>query len=151
MWCHSCNCLEGQRKFTEGTCEDKLSLIPVVNSGTSRYEVEVPFVCWNFLFYIWLIWILCHIINSWYLSIGKCLSCHWLPYCSDSTIPVNEVLIWSVGLLPSAFDVFRYMLDVELFPHRHLIYHGEHFVSIVKIFLRPLCVSHRVHNLPQIS
>jgi len=53
MWCHSCICLEGQRKFTEGTYEDKLSLIPVVNSGTSRYELEVPCVCWNFLFLLW--------------------------------------------------------------------------------------------------
>ena len=42
------------------------------------------------------------------------------------------MLISSVGLLPLAFAVFCYMLDAELFPHRQLINHGEHFVSIVK-------------------
>jgi len=36
------------------------------------------------------------------------------------------VLIASVGLLPSAFA------DAELFSHRQLISHGEHFVSIMK-------------------
>ena len=50
MWCHSCICLEGQRKFTEDTCEDKLSLTPDLNSSSSRYESPVPRLGWNFLF-----------------------------------------------------------------------------------------------------
>ena len=50
MWCHSCFCLEVQRKFTEGTCEDILSLIPDLNSGSSRYESVVPRLGRNFLF-----------------------------------------------------------------------------------------------------
>jgi len=64
MWCHSCICLEVQRKFIEDTHQDKLSLISDVNSGSSWYEVEVLCMGWNFLFYIGLIWILCHDINT---------------------------------------------------------------------------------------
>ena len=45
-------CLEGQRKLTEDTCEDKLSLMPDLNSGSSQYEAEVPHMGWDFLFYI---------------------------------------------------------------------------------------------------
>jgi len=64
MWCHSCICLEGQKKFAEDICEGKLSLIPDLNSGSSRYEAEVPCMGWNFLFYIGLISFLCHVINT---------------------------------------------------------------------------------------
>jgi len=49
MCCHSCICLEGQRKFTDGTFQDKLSLIPDVNSGSSCYESVVPRLGRNFL------------------------------------------------------------------------------------------------------
>ena len=106
-------------------------LIQDLNSGSSRYESVVSCLCRNFLFYIGLIWILCHVINTWYLSLGKCLSCHGPPYCSRATIPGN-VLISSVGLLPSVFVVLCYMLDAELFPQHQRIPHGEHFVSIMK-------------------
>ena len=64
MWCHSYICLDGQRKFTEDTCEDKLSLTPNMNLGSIQYEAEVPHVDWNFVFYMGLIWILCHVINA---------------------------------------------------------------------------------------
>jgi len=50
MWCHSCICLEGQRKFTEDICEDKLSLIPDLNSGSCCCESLVPRFGRNFLF-----------------------------------------------------------------------------------------------------
>ena len=49
---------------TEDTCKDKLSQIPDLNSGSSRYEAELPHMGWNFLFYVGLIWILCHVINT---------------------------------------------------------------------------------------
>jgi hypothetical protein len=42
--------VEGQRKFTEDTCEDKLSPIPDLNSGSSHYESVVPHLGRNFLF-----------------------------------------------------------------------------------------------------
>ena len=44
---HSYVCMEGQRNFTEDSCEDKLSLIPDLNWGTSRYEADLGT---NFLF-----------------------------------------------------------------------------------------------------
>jgi hypothetical protein len=40
----------GRRKFTEDTREDKQSLIPVLNSGSSHYESIVPCLGRNFLF-----------------------------------------------------------------------------------------------------
>ena len=132
MWCHSCICLEGQRKFTEDICEDKLSLIPNLNSGSSCCESLVPRLGRNFLFTLDLFGFCTMLLITWYLSLGKCLSCHGPPYCSQATIPGNLVLIASVGLLPSAFAVLCYMLDAELFPQRQLISHGEHFVSIMK-------------------
>jgi len=50
MWCHSCICLEGQRKLIEDKSEDKLSLIPDLNSGSSCYERLAPRLGRNFLF-----------------------------------------------------------------------------------------------------
>jgi hypothetical protein len=49
MWCHSCICLEEQRKFTEGTFQDKLPLIPDLNLGSFWYEAEMSRLSMNFL------------------------------------------------------------------------------------------------------
>ena len=127
MWCHSCICLEGQRKFTDDTYEDKPFLIPDLNSASSWYKAKVPFLYWNFLFCVGLIWILCHVINTWCLSLGKCLSC-----LVQNLLFQETRCSFDVGLLLSAFAVFCYMLDAKLFPHRQLINHGEHFFSIMK-------------------
>jgi len=126
MWCHSCICLEGQRKFTEDICEEKLSPIPDLNSGSSHYESVVPRLGRNFLFTLDLF--------------GFCVMlltrdiCHYTIACHVMGHHIFHMLllIASVGLLPSAFAALCYMLDAEQFPQRQFISHGEHFVSIMK-------------------
>ena len=55
--------LEGQRKFTEVTCEDKLSVILDLNLGSFRYEAEVN-VWVGILFFALDLFRFCHVINT---------------------------------------------------------------------------------------
>jgi hypothetical protein len=122
MWWHSCICLEVQRKFTEDTCEDKPSLIPELNSGSSLHEAELTHMDRNFLFYIQLISILCHVINTWYLSPGKCLSCHWPPNCSMQAVSIQ----------------LRKLKEFRFVQHRALKQWRKNWVVITCVFIQEL-------------